>query len=208
MSTNQAKDQNTEQDILNAAETLFMEKGYARTSTVEIARTAGCNQALVHYYFRSKENLFQTIYAGKVATFLQGIILIDNQNSFEEAITHVIGAHFDFLLNNERLPHFIIDELICNPERLNSLKNQIQQAVPTQTIKHLEKLLQEAIDDGRVRETSVFDVAITIFSLNVMLFIARPVMTAVMEKSDSEFDALLAHRRQENIETVLRSLKP
>ena len=48
--------------ILETAEKLFLEKGFASTSTTEIAREVGCNQALVHYYFRTKENLFNTIY--------------------------------------------------------------------------------------------------------------------------------------------------
>jgi len=57
---------NTEQQILQSAEELFLEKGFSNTSTTEIAKRAGCNQALVHYYFRTKENLFQQIFLSKL----------------------------------------------------------------------------------------------------------------------------------------------
>ena len=52
------KDNNMEQQILQCAEELFLEKGFSLVSTTDIAKKAGCNQALVHYYFRTKENLF------------------------------------------------------------------------------------------------------------------------------------------------------
>ena len=45
----------TEKSILEAAERLFLEKGFALTSTTMIAKEVGCNQSLIHYYFRSKE---------------------------------------------------------------------------------------------------------------------------------------------------------
>jgi len=59
------QEQPMEQTILEVAERLFLEKGFALTSTTEIAKEAGCNQALVHYYFRTKDNLFNTIFEQK-----------------------------------------------------------------------------------------------------------------------------------------------
>ena len=74
------RDQSTEQAIVTAAEELFLERGYAKTSTVEIAKRAGCNQALVHYYFRTKENLFQEIFSKKILAFLRGVVSLDQQD--------------------------------------------------------------------------------------------------------------------------------
>ena len=56
------KSEEMENKILEAAQELFLEKGYMATSTVDIAKKVGCNQALVHYYFRTKQNLFKQIY--------------------------------------------------------------------------------------------------------------------------------------------------
>ena len=59
-----------EEEILKAAEELFVEHGYNATSTTDIAKRVGCNQALIHYYFRNKENLFQQIFTKKIETIL------------------------------------------------------------------------------------------------------------------------------------------
>ena len=68
-----------EQAILRAAERLFLDKGFALTSTTEIAREAGCNQALVHYYFRTKENLFEKIFEQKIRMLISNIFSIDRE---------------------------------------------------------------------------------------------------------------------------------
>jgi AcrR family transcriptional regulator len=95
----------TEQAILDAAEELFLENGYAKTSTTAIARKAGCNQALVHYYYRSKENLFGLVFRQKIGIFMSFFLQVSNEDlPFEEKLTKRIGAHFDMLRANERLP--------------------------------------------------------------------------------------------------------
>ena len=85
-----------EQAILRAAERLFLDKGFALTSTTEIAREAGCNQALVHYYFRTKENLFEKIFEQKIRMLISNIFSIDREGgTFEEKLRRKIEAHFE-----------------------------------------------------------------------------------------------------------------
>ena len=69
-------EQSMEQAILEEAEKLFLEKGFALTSTTEIAKRVGCNQALVHYYFRTKDNLFNTIFRTKIQSLLSAYFRI------------------------------------------------------------------------------------------------------------------------------------
>ena len=71
-------EQSLEQTILEVAERLFLEKGFAMTSTTEIAKEVGCNQALVHYYFRTKDNLFNVIFEQKFKDFFHGLFEIRN----------------------------------------------------------------------------------------------------------------------------------
>lgn len=70
----QTREQSMESIILETAERLFLDKGFALTSTTEIAREAGCNQALVHYYFRTKEQLFIRIFEEKIKIFGRGFL--------------------------------------------------------------------------------------------------------------------------------------
>ena len=111
-----SKEQNLENEILMAAEDLFLEKGFAGTSTTDIARRVGCNQALVHYYFRTKENLFLRVFNGKVETILTTLQkpLLEQGAEFTDKLRSTIGAYFDFLTANSRLPFFVINELLCN----------------------------------------------------------------------------------------------
>jgi len=81
------KDSNTEQMILETAERLFLRKGYAMTSTTEIAREVGCNQALVHYYFRTKDRLFEAIFEKKVRLFVSTLLQVTHEEvPFEEKL--------------------------------------------------------------------------------------------------------------------------
>ena len=143
MSLKRERDQSTEQAIVTAAEELFLEHGYAKTSTVEIAKRAGCNQALVHYYFRTKENLFQEIFSKKILAFLRGVVSLDQQDlPFEQSIARLVESHFNLLHANPRLAFLVVSEMTTNPERLSSLKRNLQAIAPFESIAHLEKKLK------------------------------------------------------------------
>src|SRR5574344_1931968 len=101
--------------ILKVAEELFVEKGYSATSTVEIASRAGCNQALVHYYFRTKANLFNKILESKISFMVSAFDYIDNKElSFTENLTKTIEMHFDALTKDKKLPIFVLNEIKNN----------------------------------------------------------------------------------------------
>ncbi len=90
--------ENMEQRILEAAEELFMDRGFAGTTMARIAEKAGCNQALVHYYYRTKERLFEQVFEAKISFIAGNILAIDEgAGTFEEKIARMVGAHFDFL---------------------------------------------------------------------------------------------------------------
>jgi AcrR family transcriptional regulator len=202
-------DQPTEHAIVAAAEQLFLERGYALTSTVEIAKRVGCNQALVHYYFRTKENLLQAIFARKARVFVEALASLDEQDlPFEQAIVRLIETHFDVLAAEPRLPFLIVSEVTTNPERLKAVEAMVRTSLPAKAIKRLEKKLEQAIAGGRVRKTTLFDVLLTAAGLNVTLFMMQPVVGRALNASNDKLAGFLSHRRREHVEVVLRSLKP
>ncbi|MDR0682022.1 MAG: TetR/AcrR family transcriptional regulator, partial [Dysgonamonadaceae bacterium] len=105
----------TEQIILKAAEAEFFEKGYGNTKTVAIAKRAGVGHSMLHYYFRTKEQLFQKIFKEKVGTIMQmfGGILEENR-PFMETIRLFVEKQFNFVVQNPKLPHFVFTEIISN----------------------------------------------------------------------------------------------
>jgi AcrR family transcriptional regulator len=203
-----SKDISTEQLILETAEKLFLEKGFAMTSTTEIARIAGCNQALVHYYFRTKENLFQSIFENKFRMLIS-TLPIDNQSnkSFEEKLASIVEAHFELIRSNPKLPFLIFNELITNPQRLKSLKEKLGE-IPRPMFLQLQLQLQEEINKGRIRQINILDLLLTMLSLNVMIFLGTPIIKNILQLSDNELNDLYEHRKKENVTIVLNSLRP
>lgn len=106
---------NTEQSILKAAEKEFLKKGFSGSKTTEIAKEAGVTHAMLHYYFRTKENLFNKVFEEKAKqladTFLSRV---DESLPFLEKIKCFIEAHFDLLTANPELPLFIYREILTN----------------------------------------------------------------------------------------------
>jgi len=166
--------QNLELEILNAAERLFLRKGFSLTSTTEIAKEAGCNQALVHYYYRTKEKLFTRIYEKNALLFLKDLLDGNRQNlTFEEKIREIIEGHFNMLIKNPQLPLFLFNELIMNEKRLEILRENLDENHP-EVYRKFENELNREIEKGNIRQTTLLDLILTTFSLNVMLFINKP----------------------------------
>ena len=117
-------------------------------------------------------------------------------------------SHFDLLHANPRLAFLVVSEMTTNPERLSSLKRNLQAIAPFESIAHLEKKLKVEIAKGRVRNMKLFDIVMTAASMNVMLFLARPIVSTALNLSADDFAQLVEHRRKEHVEVVLRSLRP
>ncbi|MBR2932529.1 MAG: TetR/AcrR family transcriptional regulator, partial [Rikenellaceae bacterium] len=122
MTDNQEK-QSKEQLILAAAEQEFLTKGYDGARTTSIAQAAGVTHAMLHYYFRTKEQLFERIVDEKFATMSHSMVAIMGDPSLPivERIKGGIAAHFDFIAANPLLPRFVINEIVSRPERYEVL---------------------------------------------------------------------------------------
>jgi len=195
--------------ILETAEKLFLEKGFARTSTTEIAKEVGCNQALVHYYFRTKENLFNVIFEQKFKEFFQGIFDIKNLESmsFLDKLKFIIETHYDILIKNPKIPSLILNELARQPEQITILREKLH-ALPEKLFEQLTKDMEQEIENGNIRKISLMDLIISLLSLNISLFIMMPVAERVFPLNEIQKAQLIAHRRSENVDFILKSLRP
>lgn len=198
----------TEKSIVEAATKLFLEKGFASTSTTEIAKVAGCNQAMVHYYFRTKDRLFEAVFADKFQGFVSSIMDISQGDlPFEEKLTQKIGAHFDMLMKNPKLPLLFAYELNTNPKRLEAIKDKLGN-LPAMVFANFQAELDVEIEHGRIRKMKVIDLLFNIIALNIALFIIGPVLKEFSGISDEYYEGFIKHRKKENVNTVLRSLRP
>ena len=204
----QTREQSMESIILETAERLFLDKGFALTSTTEIAREAGCNQALVHYYFRTKEQLFIRIFEEQIKIFAGAFFSIDEKpGTFLEKLTRKLEAHFDIIAQNPKIPFLIINEITTNPQRIKALHKSIGE-YPASIIRKVNEELEEAIAQGEVRPITVLDLILTVLSLNVLPQLLRPILEEVMPLPPEEVQKLIARRKEENVKLIINSLRP
>lgn len=199
---------NSEERILKAAEELFLAKGYASTKTTQIAEKAGVTHAMLHYYFRTKEHLFDHIVNKKMQFIFNSISqpLSNNECSFSERIKNIIEAHFDFLTENPNLPRFIINEVLTNKEHCNSMLEKITPMINLMA-SSLQNEANRATEKGEIESINVKMLMLDIISLNVMTFITFPFFDSVFPSSEEQKNIFLAARKTENITLILKRIQ-
>ena len=190
---NNTKDTSTEDRIKAAARKVFHQKGYAGTRTRDIAEEAGINHAMLNYYFRSKEKLFEIVMLETMAYFFQGVgtILNDESTSLEEKIERVVANYIDLLLEEPELPTFMFNEVRTNPEPF------VANTPIIQALEHsvLAQQYAEAVAQGRITEPNLIHTVLNVISLVIFPFIAQPIFTALSRTNKEAYKALMLQRK-------------
>ena len=187
------KDTSTEDRIKAAARKVFHQKGYAGTRTRDIAEEAGINHAMLNYYFRSKEKLFEIVMTETMAYFFQGVgtILNDESTSLEEKIERVVANYINLLLEEPELPTFMFNEVRANPESF-VVNTPILQALEHSV---LARQYAEAVAQGRITEPNLMHTVLNVISLVIFPFIAQPIFTALSRTDKEAYKALMLQRK-------------
>ena len=193
------RNQNIEKRILWVAERLFLEKGFSGTSTTEIAKAVGCNQALIHYYFRTKEKLFWDVFSPKVEQVVEYLDApLDESIDFEQRIRNVIDFYFGILELDERLAPFIVNELIMNPGRWDKFRDRyLRNESRSSAFNRFESMVAEEIQAGHIRSMRAIDLLMNIMSLTISAFIVAPKGFAIGECDSNLRKAYLDNRRED-----------
>lgn len=193
--------------ILKVAEELFMDKGFNGVSTTEIAQKVGCNQALIHYYYRTKANLFQKVFENKLRYLVSQFDITDeSEEDFEERLSNRISKHYEILKQNPKLPIFILNEINNNSETIHWLKEAFKNNIPSFIVK-FQKELDEEVKSNRIREVNAMDLILNIISLNVFMFISLPIVEYVFNSQNESIDQFVENRKKEIIQTILNSIR-
>ena len=199
-----------ELQIREVAQQLFFEQGYAATSTTQIVKEVGCTQALVHYYYRTKENLFRQIFLEQVLAALNVIgRSLANEESFDRFIEQAISMYFDALSSNPRLPFFVLEELVNNPERRKYMReNFVKNPTYAMLYMQFDARLKQEQQAGHITKIDPFDLMITIASLTVFTFVSLPMFQDLLSQTDDQVREYIARRKSEIIRMVKKILKP
>ena len=188
-----AKETTTEEKIKEAARKLFTQKGFAATRTRDIAEEAGINLALLNYYFRSKQKLFDLIMMENFRQFLQAVTVHfqDDQMTMIERVQRIVETYIDFLTEFPDIPLFILNEIRGNPSKIVAKIHE--EAGPARS--QFFKDLQEAKKTGKTA-LDPFHFVANLVGLTVFPFVGRPVLQRVTGVSDKQFDALMQERKK------------
>lgn len=203
------RNQNIEKRILWVAERLFLEKGFSDTSTTEIAKAVGCNQALIHYYFRTKEKLFWDVFAPKMEQVVEYLDApLDETVEFFERIGNIIDFYFGMLELDERLAPFIVKELIMNPSRWDKFRERFLRSERRScAFEKFENMVSDEISKGTIRDVLAIDLLLDIMSLTISAFIVAPMGYAIGECDLNSRKEYLDRRRNDVRTLILNGIR-
>ncbi len=198
------KDISAEEKILDAARRVFENKGMAGARMQEIADEAKINKSLLHYYYRSKQKLFEAVFNtafNKLAPQINTILNSD-QNICEK-INNFSNDYNSFMIRHPYLPNFILQELNRNPEFVKEL-------ISSKTFPGMKKFqtqIKQAVADKKIRQIEAEQLFIHILSLNIFPFVGAPLIKGFINADDKKYKAILASRKTEIADFIIQSIK-
>lgn len=208
-----ARDSDTEQRILDAAHAVFLRRGTAGARMQEIARAAGVNQALLHYYFRSKARLAEAVFHHVAARLVPPVIaILGSDLPLETKVERVVAHYLGILAESPFLPGYLIGEMAHHPERapqlFASMAGARADAIAPRVLATLGRQLAERARAGTLRPIAPEQFMINLVSLCLFPFAARPLLSTVLGLDDAAFTRMMKRRRTELPAFFLAALRP
>ncbi len=198
------KNKNTEQKIFDAATELFLEKGVDRTSVRDIASKAGINLALMNYYFRSKENLFDAIFTMLVKKNTLSLVkILDSDLELKEKIKTYVHAYIDMLVANPLLVSFFMAILHRSREKITEM-----QAISS--LYSTEKFREQIIDEVQKKNIKKIDPMhffVDMISMITFPFAIKLLIMDRNEMSESDFKNFILQRKEHIAKMLIDSIK-
>ncbi|KJF45066.1 MULTISPECIES: TetR/AcrR family transcriptional regulator [Draconibacterium] len=200
--TNIKKD-NTEEKILSAAQTVFIRKGMDGARMQEIADEAGINKALLHYYFRSKQQLFNATFESLFSKIIPNVMrMVQSDQPIEVKLEFFIENYIDVLMKNPFLPTFILKEIHQDPEFLEGLIRS-SGLEPKKVV----EMFKNEIEKGTIRTMDPRDLLISILSLIIFPIASKPLLSLLFFDDDPKsYNEFIEKRKVTVKEFVLHSI--
>ncbi len=196
-------EKNTQEKILDAAKKVFHRKGFEGARMQEIADEAAINKALLHYYYRSKDNLFQSVFEDAFSKMASAIIeVISREVSFDEKIKAFLDVYLTFLQENSYIPWFIINCMYEKPEQLGEMFRK-QHINPKQLVKGITDQARQEYN----LELNPMHFFVNLLSLCVFPVVAKPLLKEVFGFSPAEMDRFEEERKTEVPLFILNAIK-
>jgi len=194
-----------QQKIVEAARDLFVKKGLKGTTVRDIAAAAGTNVAMVNYYFRTKENLFDKILEEAFKTLAEKVFtLVDSDLPFFDLIRKWVYSYYETLSEHSYLPIFVLSELSHNPERL---KEKFKLQNPYQVFAKLAIRISEEEKKGTISPMPIPDFFLNLISLSIFPFLSVPLVTQVLNLSEEDYRKMVFQHREYVADFIINAIK-
>ena len=194
----------TEEKILQAAKKVFVNRGMDGARMQDIANEAGINKALVHYYFRSKEQLFERIFAESAGRFIpkaKSILISDL--GFYDKISSFCEEYISMAISNPFMPMFVLSEMHRQPEAF--LQKMFGGELPD--LERFQQQIQEEITSGKIKPIHPVQLVMNMMSLCIFPFIGKPIIGAIMGLDDASFLNLMIDRKKQVPQFIFDAIK-
>jgi TetR/AcrR family transcriptional regulator len=207
------RDRDTEQRILDAANTVFIRRGTAGARMQEIAEEAGVNKALLHYYFRNKSRLGEAVFRRVAAgMFARLASILGGDADIETKVRQIVDVYFTQLSKVPYVPGYVLGELNQHPDRAPQLLDIVRQLRTNPDapdfIGILSKQLGRAAREGTIRPIPAEQFLVNLVSLCVFPFAARPMVAAVLQLDERGYERFMKQRAATLADFFLDALRP
>jgi AcrR family transcriptional regulator len=191
--TRKSPDANTESKIKAAARTVFHTKGFAATRTRDIAKEADMNLALLNYYFKSKQKLFELVMLETLTSFFQtmGTVFNDEKTTLEKKIQLIAAKYIDVITEEPEIPLFIMSELRSRGAAILEKLPGVSLIMQSVFIRQYK----EEVKKGKISDQDPLQFLMNMLGLIVFPFIGSPMLKKVGKLSDRQFDKLMQERK-------------
>lgn len=197
-----------ENRILEAAKQVFIRKGYEATKMSDVATEAGIGRTALHYYYRTKDMLFDAIFDQLMDSLLPDLgVIIDEKLPFLEKLPKIIERYVNTLQKNPLFPIFVINELQRDPEHI--YRSVLKDLPRVEPIMRLHAQLMDEMERGLIKKMPLYYMATTLISLLVFpLLVRNPVTVLFMNGDPGKYDEFLQERIPFVTDIMIRLLTP
>jgi len=197
-------DKQTEEKIFDAATDVFLDKGMDGARMQDIANHAGINKALLHYYYRTKDQLFDAVFQMIAKNMLKKFAPVFDENlTLEDKIRFFFREHITFLQQNPRLPAFVLNEINRNPARI---KNLLKNVEFESLWKKLYDQHKTELDKYNISEDKLPQLMTSIAAMSVFPFAARGILEAIFSKVGVNFNDYIEERKEFAADFVIKAI--
>lgn len=200
-----AEEAQTEKLIKDKAKILFFQKGFLNATTQEIADEAGVNRALIHYYFRSREQMLEILLDETLREKKDRVrSILSSDLSFREKIAKYIDVVVDHGLKYPFLDNFIVSEMARRPEKVKMFCAKD----PFRSSDLIRSQLEREVKKGKLDSISPEHFMVNLISLCNYPLLAKSVIQTVHGMSDAAYRKFLVERKRIIYHTIFNEKLP